>query len=124
MSYGKVHAFNNYLRRWQQYGMRAQRTGQLASEANIFEAGQSRAAVKFDTPGSGWNDPHTRFDKRPGYVRSVGDWKINRAQIKTNEPGRVFEPGKFYPYQAEPTDEILRSKVSRWAGWQPPTAGQ
>jgi pectate lyase len=119
VSYGRVHAYNNYLRQWVNYGMRAQRTGQLYSEANVFEAGDNKAAVRFDTPGSGWNDPHTRYDKRPGCVRSEGDLKLNGAKIRTREPEKVFLPRDCYAYQADRADENLKTLVAGYSGPQP-----
>ena len=119
LSYGRAHAFNNYLRRWRTYGMRSERTGQLCSEANIFEAGDNKTATRFNTGGNGWNDSHTRFDDRPGALSSTGDWKINGAKIRTNDPDSVFNPAEAYPYQAAPADEALRTLVEQGAGWQP-----
>jgi pectate lyase len=118
-SSGKVHAYNNYLRHWKQYGMRGQRNAQFYSEANIFEAGENTAGLRFDAVGNGWNDPHTLFDKSPGFVRSVNDWKVNNVKLRTREPEKVFSPSQCYSYKADKADASLKELVAGYAGPQP-----
>jgi len=108
-SYGEVHAFNNYLRNWQVHGMSAVRGAQLASEANIFEAGADRnatviAGVKNDK------------DDTPGSIRSVGDLALTGAVVRQNQPERVFDPAASYSYSASPATDALRNQILVEAG--------
>ena len=68
----EVHAYNNLVRHWTGYGMQAAGGGVLVSEANVFDAGSDRRAIK-----SG------------GRVSSAGDVTLNGAEITadTTRPG-------------------------------------
>jgi len=119
VSYGKAHAFNNYLLDWHTYGMRAERTGQMYSEANVFDAGDNPNATKVAPAGDGCNDKKTKCDGRSGLLRSVGDLALNGAKITTSEPDKVFDPHAFYAYKADQANDALKSRISGQAGWQP-----
>ena len=116
VSYGKVHAYDNYLRNWAVHGMSAVRDAQLLSQANIFEAGAKNNAVIF----SG-GDPEK--DASPGFVRSEGDLLLNGAQVKENQPGQVFDPSTFYSVNVEPANETLRQRLLTETGWQAASTG-
>jgi len=116
VSYGKVHAYDNYLRNWTVHGMSAVRNSQLLSQANIFEAGAKDNAVIF----SG-GDPEK--DASPGFVRSEGDLLLNGAQVRENEPGQVFDPSTYYEATVEPATDDLRQRLSTETGWQAAGAG-
>ena len=117
ISYGKAHAFNNVLRGWKEHGMSVRRNGELASEANVFEAGADKSAIEL----SGGKDDK---DESPGFARSTGDLLLNGADAKTREPGRVFDPAQFYLAQVDRADAALVDRVVKGAGWHeyPPLA--
>lgn len=119
ISYGKLHAYNNYIFDWQLYGIRAERTAEAYLECNIFEAGDKKKATHTKPGGNGTNDAHTLQDTRPGYLKSVGDLKLNKAKIQESEPGKVFDPSKFYSYKAETATPELAKRIAAQAGWQP-----
>jgi pectate lyase len=111
ISYGKAHAFNNVLRAWKEHGMSVRRDGQLASEANVFQAGPDNSAIEL----SGGKDDK---DESPGFARSTGDLLLNGADAKTREPERVFDPAQSYRAQVEPADAALVERVVAGAGWR------
>ncbi len=111
ISYGKAHVFNNVLRGWKEHGMSVRRDGELASEANVFEAEGDESAIEL----SGGKDDK---DESPGFARSTGDLLLGGAQAKIREPQRVFDPAQFYRAQVEPADAGLVERVVRGAGWQ------
>ena len=111
ISYGKAHAFNNVLRGWKEHGMSVRRDGELASEANVFQAGDDNSAIEL----SGGKDEK---DESPGFARSTGDLLLNGADAKTREPGRVFDPAESYRAQVEPADTALVDRVVAGAGWR------
>jgi pectate lyase len=108
LRYGRVHAYNNYYKNWDSYGIGASQDGQVLSEANIFEAGANRTAVQ----------SKVGEDPRPGFVKSSGDWKLNGAVIAEREPTKVFNPRSTYGYTAEKADSALRSRLQSTTGWQ------
>lgn len=110
-SYGKIHAFNNYVRNWQVHGMSAVRGAELASEANIFEAGADKDA----TVVTGVKNDK---DDTPGFIRTVGDLALSGAVIRQNEPERVFNPAGSYRYTASPATDALRNQILVEAGVQ------
>ena len=108
VNYGYVHAWNNYLADWANFGMASTRVGRLLTEANVFQAGiWRRAAI---------HDSYTPEDKDPryGYLRSVGDLTVNGAVIEEYEPGRVAAP----PYTASvrPASMALAESIAAEAG--------
>ena len=111
ISYGKAHAFNNVLQGWQEHGMSVRRDGQLASEANVFQAGADNSAIEL----SGGKDDK---DESPGFARSTGDLLLNGADAKTREPARVFDPSESYRAQVEPAGAALVDRVVAGAGWR------
>ncbi|MGI9079249.1 MAG: pectate lyase family protein [Acidimicrobiales bacterium] len=119
ISHGRAHVFNNYLADWQTYGMRSERSAQLYSEDNIFEAGANRKATQVKPGGNGCNDKKTLCDSTPGALKSVGDLALNGADIETNQPDSVFDPHQDYPYKADTADETLKQAVAAQAGWLP-----
>lgn len=56
VSYGKAHAYNNYMKGWAAFSMRSERWAQLYAENNIFEPGSNLAAIKSMPSGGGAND--------------------------------------------------------------------
>lgn len=111
ISYGKAHAFNNVLRGWKEHGMSVRRDGELASEANVFEAGADNSAIEL----SGGKDDK---DESPGFARSTGDLLLNGADAKVRDPARVFDPTTFYRVQVETADQALVDRVTAGAGWR------
>ena len=110
--YGKVHAYNNYLRNWQTYGMASIRNNQLLSEANIFGAGVNKRAVLFEIATDLDKDP------TPGMVRSVGDLLQNGAVVRSNGPELVFSPISYYVHSPELADLTLKRRLTKSTGWQ------
>lgn len=102
LRYGKVHAFNNYLRDWGYYGMRSAVTGELFVENNIFEPGGSNNGVE---------------SLNNGYIRAEGNL-LNSANIEIVNSDAVFDPSDYYSYRAETADETLRTKLLQQTGWQ------
>ena len=90
VNYGYVHAWNNYLVHWAYFGMASTRVGRLLTQGNVFEAGAWKRAAVPDTHTPEGKDP------RDGYLRSVGDLRLNGAVIDENEPWQVTNP----PYTA------------------------
>jgi pectate lyase len=118
MSFGKVHAYNNYISKWTAYGSRAERTGQLYIESNIYEAADNKAATKFLPADDGCNDKGTLCDSRPGYIKSIGNLTLNAARIEQNQPELVFTPSEFYPYTADLANDSLKNEIISKVGWQ------
>ncbi len=128
ISYGRVHAYNNYLLAWEAHGMSAIRTGQLLAEANVFEAGlgangsgPSTAATTFQVKTDGTRRDGTAKDDRPGYVKATENLALNGARVAENHPELVFNAAAFYPDTVErpSTDadwESLMRSVSENAG--------
>ncbi|HEV3362572.1 MAG TPA: hypothetical protein VG795_00260 [Acidimicrobiia bacterium] len=89
INYGYVHAWNNYLVRWANFGMASTRVGRLLTEGNVFEAGAWKRAAIYDS--------YTPDDKDPryGYIRSISDLKLNGALVYEYEPWQVGDP----PYE-------------------------
>jgi pectate lyase len=108
LRFGKVHAYNNYYEAWGSYGAAASMLGELASEANVYQAGWDRDAII------------TRSGRDPaaGYARSLGDLLLDGARVHEREPARVFDPREFYASAVEPADEALVGRVARGAGWR------
>lgn len=118
VSYGKVHAYNNFIYSFQLYGMQSQRRAQLFAEGNIFENTDDglRHATTFEVDGTGCTDDGSFCDDRNGYVRASNNLVVN-ARINTYRPGRVFDPG--YSYDLDRPDEALKSLLRDFTGWQP-----
>jgi pectate lyase len=105
LRFGRVHAFNNYLRRWESYGMASSMYGQLLSEHNIFEADESTDAVITQDL-----DPHD------GAVESRRDWQLNGAEVDENDTELVFEASDTYAYSLEDANDALRDAIEDGAG--------
>jgi pectate lyase len=110
ISYGRAHAFNNYLTNWTVHGMSSIRSAELASEANIFEAGSDKDAIVFDAPEDTDKDPS------PGFVRSSSDLLLNGARARQNKPGKVFDPDAYYESHVSAASPDLAREIERWAG--------
>ena len=109
LRFGKVHAYNNYLDQWGSYGMGSSMTGQLLSQANIFEAGGDDDAI-ITIVGD---------DPDHGYVRSENDWALNGADIDENNSGAVFDWTDYYlSATVETANSTLRSAIEAGAGQQ------
>jgi len=110
LSFGKVHAFNNYLRHWETYGMGSAQRGELLIQANIFEAGS-------DKDGS----VH-RFNASPleGFISITKgeDLLINGARIGENGFEQVFSANEFYAFNREVADATLQADIKAHAGWR------
>jgi len=89
--HGKLHAFNNFLDGWGDYGMGCSTNSECYSERNVFQ------------PGTDWNAIITQVgeDEGEGEVESHSDLVIGWAVIE--ERGSVFEPSDYYTYTAEST---------------------
>lgn len=111
ISYGKAHAFNNVLWGWKEHGMSVRRDGELASEANVFEAEGDPSAIEL----AGGKDDK---DESPGFARSTNDLLLGGADAKVREPERVFDPAQFYRATVEPADAALVGRVTAEAGWR------
>ncbi len=109
LRFGRVHAFNNVLIGWTDFGMSASMGGQLRSERNVFEAAVNIFAVSPGHP----NDP------LPGLVDSIEDLMLGGAVATERLPAQVFDPGRSYLYAPEVADEGLRARVIEEAGWRP-----
>lgn len=109
-SYGKVHAYNNYVRDWRYKGMSALRGAELLSENNVFMAGANKKAITFDTENPDQRDPY------PGYVRSEGDLLLNGALVRQNEPQTVFDPSSYYDVAVQAASTALASEIRQGAG--------
>ncbi len=109
LRHGMVHAYNNYLRHWSGYGMGVEDGGQLASEANIFEAGVDKRAIRAEPIGR---------DGAPGFARSSGDKLLGDAHIQTRSPEKVFQPSQFYGSIVEPPSLALRDRIIAGVGWR------
>jgi pectate lyase len=101
-----VHAYNNYLRNWDSYGMGVEDGGELNSQANIFEAGADKRALRSDGIGGG----------EVGNARSTDDLLLNGAAVQVRTPEKVFQP----PYQVtvERADSALRDRIVASVGLQ------
>jgi pectate lyase len=109
LRFGKVHAYNNYYEAWGSYGAAASMFGEILSQANVYEAGWDKDALL----------TQAGRDPAGGYARSVGDLGLNGARIHEREPGRVFDPGRYYGSAVvEPAGEALVRAVVRGAGWR------
>ena len=120
VSYGKVHAFNNYVYSFSLYGMQSERQAQMYIEGNVFENtdGVTKEATTFEVGGNGCNDDGTICDDRDGYIKATNNVAVN-ARIHTHQPGRVFDPHALYAYTVDPPDEALKALLEGFAGWQP-----
>jgi pectate lyase len=111
INYGYVHAWNNYLVDWAYFGMASTRFARLLTEANVFQAGESKRAAIYNS--------NTADDKDPGfgYLRSVGDLRLNGAVVEQYEPEQVGDP----PYAATvlPASTSLAESVAAEAGPRP-----
>jgi pectate lyase len=113
LRHGLVHAYNNYLRKWGSYGMAAEDGGELYSEANIFEAGDSKRALSTSPVGSGGTE---------GYARSLNNFLLNDASAPSNRPNDVFDLSDYYSVEVESADLTLRDRIVAGAGQQDTSA--
>jgi pectate lyase len=102
-----VHAYNNYLRNWGSYGMGVEDDGQLDSQANVFEAGSNKRALRSDAIGAGGST---------GSARSTGDLLLGGAQVQVRSPEKVFQPSQYYQVTVEPANTALRDRIVAGAG--------
>jgi pectate lyase len=85
-----VHAYNNFLYQWKDFGMIVSNYGQLFTESNYLEAGNggtNRAVVATD-------------DNPPGYSKegNLHNFLFNGALVEQNVPQNVFPLGLPYTY--------------------------
>ncbi len=97
--------------------MKAERTGQLYAENNIFEPSSNLNAILNKPADDGCNDTGKYCDSRLGFVKSVGN-VANGAKINENEPDKVFNPHSSYSYNADPADANLANRLKTYTGSQ------
>lgn len=102
---GKVHSYNNYIAGWNWAPAYVEASGEVYSEANIYEAGGRKRASNYP-------------DENPGYLKLVNDLMENGAFHKTTGASNVFTPSDFYGYQADAANASLKSDVMSNTGWQ------
>jgi pectate lyase len=117
VSYGKAHAYNNYVYSFRWLGMGSQRVAQLVVEGNIFENTEEveKHATKYDI-GDGCNNGIC--DNRDGYIKVSKNRAIN-AKVQFNRPELVFEPSSIYPYQLDEPNNALQTLLMKYSGRQP-----
>jgi len=127
-AYGKADFFNNYQYHWYEYGAASVDEAQFLSEANIYEAREGTVCIipcPDPSPHGGGNDfivskKGLVNDWAPtnsvGYIRSVGDWKLNGAQVMEHQPSTVFQRITYYQATPEPADDALRQKIIQESG--------
>jgi pectate lyase len=102
--YAYVHAFNNYLRHWQSYGMASSQNARLLSERNVFEPLGNELAIQ----ARAGDDPDD------GAVESRNDRALGGASIDENRTGEVEDAP--YRYTADAADDALMRRVRAGAG--------
>jgi pectate lyase len=95
--HGKLHAYNNFIDSWGDYGMGCSTNSECYSESNVFQAGDDSDAILTQV---GEDDGH-------GEVESHGDLVLGWAFVE--ERGSVFTPSDFYDYSAEGTTHLAES---------------
>jgi pectate lyase len=127
-AYGKADFFNNYQYHWYEYGAASVDNAQFLSEANIYEAREGTVCIipcPDPSPHGGGNDfivskKGLVNDWAPkdsvGFIRSVGDWKLNGAQVTEHQPSTVFLRSTYYQATPEPANDALRQKIKLEAG--------
>jgi len=108
LRYGKAHVYNNLYVNWLYYGIGSSQLGQVASEGNIFDAGDNKDAI-ITRVGS---------DPEDGLVRSSGEWLLGGAVALENRPDEVFLPADYYESAVDTADAALRSAIESQAGWR------
>jgi pectate lyase len=108
LRFGKAHVFNNLYVDWLYYAIGSSQLGQVASEANIFDAGENKDAIII----------RVGDDPSDGLVRSTGDLLLGGAVAEENLPGEVFLPADFYTYVPDVADDSLRGAIESGAGWR------
>jgi len=95
--HGKLHAYNNFIDRWGDYGMGCSTNSECYSERNVFQAGSDSNAIV----------TQVGEDDGQGEVESHGDLVQGWAFIE--ERGSVFNPSDYYAYSAEDTTDLAES---------------
>ena len=127
LSYGWAHYFNNYMFEFYEFGAASLAGAQFYSENNIYESREGTFCIPQcpDPNPCGDNDfdvskralVHDWASNGEGYVKSVGDWRVNNDEIiEVHEPERVFDPATFYDWAAEEANDGLRQRVREGAG--------
>ena len=93
---------------WLYYGIGSSQLGQVASEGNIFDAGDNTDAI-ITRVGS---------DTEDGLVRSSGEWLLGGAVALENRPDEVFLPADYYESAVDTADAALRGAIESQAGWR------
>lgn len=101
--FAQVHAFNNVLRDWGDYGIQVAAEGQLVSQANMYLPSDDLRALRAE-------------DERGAGVRSVDDLVLGSAVVEERRPDEVFDPAAFYEFQVEPASTALAERISVEAG--------
>ena len=89
--HGKLHAYNNFIDRWESYGMGCSTNSECYSERNVFQADDDDDAIVYQVGE----------DEGRGEVESHEDLLLGRATVQ--ERGSVFNPADFYAYTADST---------------------
>ncbi len=113
--HSRVHVYNNYLHGWTGQGMSIANWAQLASDANILEAGRAKHAVTTNPTRPG------RDNRSPaeGYARVRGDLLRGGARQAGRRPERVFDPARSYRVEVARADLALRDQIVAHAGARP-----
>ena len=123
--YGWLHFFNNYQFEWYEYGAGSLGGAQMLSEANVYQARPGAICLDCPDPNPcGGNDlvvskegvVNDWADNGTGFVRSVGDLKLEDAKIAVASPEKVFTAADHYAYQADTADAALKTKIAAEAG--------
>jgi len=95
--HGKLHAYNNYIDGWGDYGMGCSTNSECYSEKNVFQPDDDLNAIITQV---GEDDGH-------GEVESHGDLLLGGAYVE--QSGSVFDPSDYYDYSADGTTDLAES---------------
>jgi len=110
ISYGHLHAYNNFYDGWATYGTVSRRTAQTVLENNICRAGVNKKCALLNVGAAPRNK-----DPRAGFIRASGNLLENGAVIQTNPAGVFTVP---YPYTLEVATDDLAAHIMLAAGPQ------
>ena len=106
LRFGRAHLFNNLVARWSDGAASTTMGGQIASEANVFAAGDNVHAIRTSAGA----------DTTPGAARSSGDLLLSGAAVEENDPDTVFHASDLYGYDAEVATSALQDEIASNAG--------
>uniref|UniRef100_A0A0E0JJX0 Pectate lyase n=1 Tax=Oryza punctata TaxID=4537 RepID=A0A0E0JJX0_ORYPU len=116
LRFGRAHLYNNYTRDWGIYAAGAGVEAQIASQCNIYEAGEKKTVFKYVPEKAA-----DREEAEAGWIRSEGDAFLNGARPCLVDGGAaVFRPEEYYErWTMEAASPALKEVVQLCAGWQP-----